>query len=196
MLNVAHALTLFRLFISPLFSILYLGYSNVGMPLSWVPYCLLGLLLLSELSDFYDGFWARKHRRVTDLGKVLDPMADSLTHLTLFLSFTQGVIALPLLIVLIFLYRDFLVSTLRTLCALKGFALAARKSGKIKAVVQGACLVCIIICFALYTADRLSLQELQTASCLLVVITAGYTLFSLVDYLVANRDYLRRAIGG
>src|SRR5690606_23147174 len=122
--------TLLRILISPAFPILYLGYEWFGIPLQALPYILLFLLCVCESSDLIDGIVARRRNQVSDLGKVLDPMADSITRISLFLTFTQGFLALPLLIVLIFLYREFFISTLRTLCALHGIALAARFSGK------------------------------------------------------------------
>ncbi len=115
-MNIAHLATLTRVFISPLFPVLYLGYDWLGIPLVWLPYLLLGLLIICESSDLFDGFWARKQNQVTELGKVLDPMADSITHISLFLTFTKGVVDLPLLLVFVFLYRDLFISTLRTIC--------------------------------------------------------------------------------
>ena len=53
-------------------------------------------------------------------------MANNIYRISVFLTFTQPPINLPLLIVFIFLYRDSVISTLRTICALRGFALAAR----------------------------------------------------------------------
>src|SRR3990167_635790 len=144
-MNIAHFLTLLRIFISPAFPLLYLERERLGIPLTWLPYFLLGLLIVSECSDIFDGILARKRNEVTDLGKVLDPMADSITHISLFLSFTQGFVNLPLLLVLVFFYRDLFVSTLRTLCALRGVALAARFSGKMKAAVQGAAALLVIL---------------------------------------------------
>ncbi|MEN9654956.1 MAG: CDP-diacylglycerol-glycerol-3-phosphate 3-phosphatidyltransferase [Chlamydiota bacterium] len=193
-MNIAHWFTVLRLCVSPLLPILYLGYDWLGIPFGWVPYLLLAVLLVSESSDFFDGFLARKHNLVTDLGKVLDPMADSVTHISLFLAFTQGVVQLPLLLVLIFLYRDFFVTTLRTLCALRGVALAARMSGKVKAVVQAAAALLVTVLMIPYSVGWVSLELLQDASLFIVGIAAAYTLLSVWDYFYANRIYIRRAI--
>lgn len=89
-------LTIGRIFISPIFLILYLNYKQLGISLHLLPFILLFLLLSSELSDFLDGYLARKNNNVTELGKILDPMADSITRLTILLTFTQGFIRLPL----------------------------------------------------------------------------------------------------
>ncbi|MBI3236146.1 MAG: CDP-alcohol phosphatidyltransferase family protein, partial [Chlamydiales bacterium] len=129
-MSIPIALTLSRILLGPIFLLVYIYYQKIGVSLLWLPYLLLVLTAFSELSDVFDGWIARRQKKVTDLGKLLDPMADSIFHLSIFLSFTQGVIQLPVILVAIFFYRDTLIGTLRTLCALKGFALAARVSGK------------------------------------------------------------------
>ena len=138
-------LTIGRIFISPVFLIFYLKYQQLGITLRALPFVLLFLLVLSELSDFFDGFLARRFNLVTELGKILDPMADSITRLTILLTFTQGFISLPLLLVFVFVYRDAMISTLRTVCAFRGVTLAARTSGKIKAVLQASSIFAILI---------------------------------------------------
>lgn len=193
-MNLAHYFTFLRIFISPLFPVLYLGRDTLGISLTTLPYLMLGLLIVSEFSDVFDGFLARKRNQVTDLGKVLDPMADSITKISLFLSFTQGVVQLPMLLVLIFLYREFFISTLRTLCALRGVALAARTSGKIKTILQGIVAFIIILAMIPYSLGYISLQLLQQISLFSVVVAALYTALSAIDYFYSNRIYIRKAL--
>ncbi len=193
-MNTAHYFTLLRILISPLFPVLYLGYEWLGIPLVWIPPIMLLLLLVSEFSDIIDGFLARRSNQVTDLGKVLDPMADSITHISLFFTFTQGAVQLPMLVVLVFLYRDFFISTLRTLCALRGFALAARVSGKLKAVMQAVVAVLIVVLMIPYTLGYLSLELFQKISLYAALVAAIYTAASAVDYFYANRFFIKKAL--
>lgn len=186
-------LTIGRIFISPIFLIFYLNYKYLGISLHSLPFVLLFLLVLSELSDFLDGYLARKYNTVTELGKILDPMADSITRLTILLTFTQGFVRLPLLLVFVFIYRDTMISTLRTLCALKGVALAARTSGKIKAILQGLAIFLIIILMIPYAWGRLPLAQLQDISFYIITAAAIYTLFSGGEYLWTNRLYIKQA---
>jgi len=188
-------LTIGRIFISPIFFVLYLNYKQLGISLYFLPFILLFLLILSELSDFLDGYLARKNNTVTELGKILDPMADSITRLTILLTLTQGFVRLPLLLVFTFIYRDAMISTLRTLCALKGVALAARVSGKVKAIVQGLAIFLILILMIPYAWGALSLICIQNISFYIVLIAAFYTLFSGVEYLWTNRLYIKHAWG-
>lgn len=192
-MRVALYLTLTRIFISPIFLFIYLKYQALGISITTLPFILLGLVTLSELSDIFDGFVARKWNQVTDLGKILDPMADSIARISVFLTFTQGAIKLPLLLVLVFLYRDVVISMLRTLCALKGVALAARTSGKIKAVVQGVAAYVILILMIPFSRGLLPQSTLQDVSFYVVLGAAIYTLASGVEYIYANRRYIKLA---
>jgi CDP-diacylglycerol---glycerol-3-phosphate 3-phosphatidyltransferase len=192
-MTLAHYLTMLRIAISPLFPILYLQREMFGISLTTLPWILLVLLVLSECSDIFDGILARRRNEVTDLGKVLDPMADSITHIALFLSFTQGFVGLPMLLVLVFFYRDLFVSTIRTLCALRGVALAARASGKAKAILQATAAFAIIALMIPYTKGMISLETFQAASLYITVVAAGYTALSIGDYLYANWIHIRKA---
>lgn len=186
--------TLLRVFLVPLFPLFYLFHESLGISLTLLPYILILLLLLCEFTDLFDGFIARKLNKVTDLGKILDPMADSVTRLTVLFTFSQGIIQLPLLLVLVFLFREFMISTLRTICALKGFALAARKSGKLKAVLLASISFLILLLMIPYTMGYLSLSNLRLISIVSVSIAAVYTVFTAVDYFYANRSYIKKAI--
>lgn len=114
--QIALYLTLGRLLLGPLFLLVYLYYSYFGISFAVLPYVLLALLLVSEISDMLDGFFARKWNQVTELGKVLDPMADSIARISVFLTFTQGIIQLPLLLVFIFLPRFYCQHPQNDLC--------------------------------------------------------------------------------
>lgn len=173
---------------------LYLEHDLLGISLVALPYVLLFLLGVSELSDAFDGYLARKFHQVTDLGKILDPMADSIYRISVFLTFTQPPVNLPLLIVFIFLYRDSVISTLRTICALRGFALAARSSGKIKAVIQAGGAFVILILMIPYSMGYLSYAWLRGISITAVTIAALYALYSGVEYIWANRPYVLRLL--
>jgi CDP-diacylglycerol--glycerol-3-phosphate 3-phosphatidyltransferase len=142
----------------------------------------------------FDGFFARKRNQVTDLGKLLDPMADSIFRLSVFLTFTQGFIRLPILLVLVFFYRDSIISTLRTLCALRGVTLAARLSGKIKAVIQAVTVFFILVLMIPYTMGCIEEELLYQISMYAVLVAALYTVYSGLEYIYANRSYIKRAL--
>jgi CDP-diacylglycerol--glycerol-3-phosphate 3-phosphatidyltransferase len=189
-----HYLTFIRIFISPLFLLAYMYHQELGLTPSSLPAVLIFLLGISELSDALDGYLARKYNQVTDLGKILDPMADSIYRLSVFLTFTQKPVSLPIGLVFIFLYRDSVVSTLRTICALKGFALAARLSGKAKAVIQALAALCVLILMLFQAQGLISPSELTQFSTWIVGCAAAYTLYSGIDYIYSNWPYVKKTL--
>jgi CDP-diacylglycerol---glycerol-3-phosphate 3-phosphatidyltransferase len=191
-LSIANYFTFARILIAPLFLLFYLEHQTLGISDQTMPYILLFLLGISELSDACDGYLARKYNQVTDLGKVLDPMADSIARISVFLTFTLEPVKLPMILVFIFLYRDSVVSTLRTICALKGFALAARLSGKIKAVVQAIAAFILILLMIPYSLGLLSQETLHQTGTIIVGTAAVYTIFSGVDYIYSNWHYIAK----
>jgi CDP-diacylglycerol--glycerol-3-phosphate 3-phosphatidyltransferase len=194
LLSLANYLTFIRIFISPIFLLVYVAHESLGISATLLPYALLFLLGVSELSDAFDGFVARRYNQVTDLGKILDPMADSISRISVFLTFTLEPVYLPMLLVFVFIYRDSVISTLRTICALKGFALAARPSGKIKAVIQAVVSFFIILLMIPHSLGMLSSDHLRQMSSLAVTFAAAYAIFSGVDYLYANRIYIKKIL--
>ena len=159
-----------------------------------LPYILLLLLGVSELSDAFDGYFARRFNQVTDLGKILDPMADSIYRISVFLTFTLPPIRLPMILIFVFIYRDSVVNALRTICALKGFALAARPSGKLKAAIQGFSAFVIILLLIPYSLGYIPQETLQLTSTIIAGVAAVYTLLSGAEYIYANREYVMRAL--
>lgn len=192
-LKAALFLTLLRIIISPLFVLFYLYPTFFGISNAILPVILMVLLAISEATDFLDGFVARKWDQVTDLGKLLDPMSDTLARISMFFAFTQGAIQLPLVLVLLFFYRELSISLLRTLCAMRGFALAARKSGKVKAILQAIASFVLVGLFAAYNWRYIELDVLQDFSFYTVLFVAIYTVGSGIEYIVANRRYIVKA---
>ncbi len=192
--SLANYFTFIRIIISPIFLIIYIYSEDLGIGVKFLPYILLGLTAISELSDAFDGYIARKYNQVTDLGKILDPMADSIYRISVFLSFTQPPINLPVFLVFIILYRDSVISTLRTVCALRGFALAARPSGKLKAILQAIAIFMILFVMIPESIGIMSNATLKFYSTAIVSVAALYTLFSGIDYIYANRDDIKRLI--
>jgi CDP-diacylglycerol--glycerol-3-phosphate 3-phosphatidyltransferase len=106
------------------------------------------VFVVAALSDVWDGYLARKHGWVTDVGKLLDPLADKLLlAVTLipfyFISHRAGEInhvpfwgPLPLWVVLVILGRELLITLFRSYASRRGVVIAAGKSGKYKALVQ------------------------------------------------------------
>lgn len=193
-MSIANYFTFIRIFISPLFLLIYMEHDLIGISDQMLPYALLMLMGVSELSDAFDGYLARKFNQVTDLGKVLDPMADSISRISVFLTFTLDPVRLPMLLIFVFLYRDSVVSTLRTVCALKGFALAARTSGKIKAAIQALAAFIVLALMIPHSLGILSSNQLHFYSTTVVGLASVYTVYSGFDYIHSNWQYIARLL--
>ncbi|HHV51677.1 MAG TPA: CDP-alcohol phosphatidyltransferase family protein [Candidatus Avimonas sp.] len=99
-MNVPNALSLFRIALLPLFVYLYL---NSGKNTAYL-YLAFGVFILSGITDSLDGIIARKFNQITDLGKILDPLADKLTQVTVVVCLAikyKGVVISLLVICLI-----------------------------------------------------------------------------------------------
>ncbi|MEZ5315583.1 MAG: CDP-diacylglycerol--glycerol-3-phosphate 3-phosphatidyltransferase [Chlamydiales bacterium] len=193
-MSIANYLTFFRIFITPIFMFIYLEHELLAINPIILPYFLLTFLIFSELSDAFDGYLARKLHQVTDLGKILDPMADSIYRISVFLTFTQPPVNLPLLIVFLFLYRDSVISTLRTICAFRGFTLAARATGKIKAMIQAGSAFLVVFMMIPYSLGKISQISLRYTAIIAISVAAFYALLSGIEYIWVNREYVLRLL--
>jgi CDP-diacylglycerol--glycerol-3-phosphate 3-phosphatidyltransferase len=194
--KVPNLLTLSRLILAPafLFAFLVPAHGGIGGTATgqWLA---LALVVYFELTDMVDGAVARHLAQTSQLGKILDPLADSISRFTVFLGFLVEGFASPWAIACIF-YRDAIVSTIRVLAASQGVIVSARWSGKLKAVVQGTAIVTIMVLmiargtFGLeFDADGADpLRESFSRPVMWGV--AVVTLFSLGDYLWGNRRIL------
>jgi CDP-diacylglycerol--glycerol-3-phosphate 3-phosphatidyltransferase len=173
------ALTVLRLILSPVFAVVF---HFTG---SWGPLLALIVAVAMEVSDFVDGLTARRWNQVTDLGKLLDPLADSISRLTVWACFAAGGLV-PVGVFLAMLYRDAVVAFTRTLCAYRREVLSARISGKIKAWIQAG--GALIILGSSVAAGA----WIQQAHFLPVgIIVAVATVWSGIDYVWSNRRAFR-----
>lgn len=184
--NLAMKLTWFRLFISPVFAWLYFQESQSALIFTFV------IAILVEVSDILDGYIARKRNQVSDLGKVLDPLADQVTHLTFFLCFAWANLV-PLWMILLILYREALIATLRTVCAYQGIVVAARKSGKIKTVFQAVGVIIILFGKVMETfISDLPGITYGTIYFIIMLAVTIVTVYSGYDYLIGQWPQLKK----
>lgn len=116
--------------------------NNGGATINWIMIIIFGVFILASLTDFLDGYLARKNNMVTDLGKFLDPIADKMLVNSMMIFLSLNFIGLgndvkfPFFCVIIMVIRDLIVDGLRFLAAQKNVVIAANKFGKIKTVTQ------------------------------------------------------------
>jgi len=102
-----------------------------------------GLFLIASITDFLDGWLARRYNLITDFGKLMDPLADKiLVTAALVLLAVAGL--LPAWFVILILFREFLVTGLRMLALARNQVIAADFWGKLKTVSQMV-LICLLL---------------------------------------------------
>lgn len=181
--SVPNLLTFARIALSPLFILFF------TLEGDWfIGAFIVGLLF--EITDFLDGAIARYHNAVTGFGKLLDPLADKISRFTVFLCLLASGYAGVLPVALIF-YRDMIVSGIRTVAAYQNEILAARTSGKLKAISQSIGITAVLILILMHRHDaQPPAQDKQIAKAIVWVV-ALVTTASGVDYLRANWRHLR-----
>lgn len=152
-MNLPNKLTMLRLILIPFFiTAFYLGFFTGHYIVA------LGIFAIASITDFFDGYIARKYNMVTDLGKFLDPIADKvlvLSGLIVLLSdpyetnvFNQlGTIGMIYggVGVAIIMAREMVVSSLRMMAAKKGIVLAAEMTGKIKTFFTDVTIIVLLL---------------------------------------------------
>jgi len=187
-MNLADALTASRLVMAPIFFVIYMGGSSLGLPPAVTVALLWMLFILIEVSDLLDGMAARAQKTVSGFGKLFDPFADVFARLTYFVCFAFTGI-MPLWIFLIIIYREFCQLFLRQLLAEKGVAMGARKGGKTKAVFY---MIAGAASLILWSARALAIGEASHAGMAVAVfvlycIAAILSVGSFLDYIIQFR---------
>lgn len=177
-MNIANSMTLLRIFLAPVFLILFMNDRYV-----WV----LVVVILAEFSDLIDGYVARRYKIVTNFGKLMDPYADSIYRFTVFLCFLTKGIAELWMVAIIF-YRDVMVAIVRNFGVLSHVVIAARKSGKIKAIAQSTAinLIILVIVYRGFVDPKADTVGIQSINYYLMLGATLVTLFSAFDYILGN----------
>ncbi|MDE6275785.1 MAG: CDP-diacylglycerol--glycerol-3-phosphate 3-phosphatidyltransferase [Clostridia bacterium] len=174
----------------------------IMIPLILVCYCLQPLykylfiitallFIIASMTDYLDGHIARKYNMVSDLGKLLDPIADKvLVAAGLFIlvdgNYIPEIPYLELICSVIIIAREFMIGVLRQVAALKGVALAADKLGKIKTATTMFGLT-FLMCSA---NDYLVFRIFRYVGIVLFILATLFTVVSGVNYIVKNAKLL------
>lgn len=138
-MNLPNALTVIRIFLVPIVVVVLLT-----VKIQHWAFWGVSLFLAAALTDLLDGYFARRRRQVTTLGRLLDPIADKLLISSALISLVQLRIA-PAWMVVIIIGREFAVSGLRSIAAHEGFSIGVSTLGKGKMVTQVAAVVGLIL---------------------------------------------------
>lgn len=184
-MGIANRLTLLRLALSPVFVLVFVLGGRAGHVAAFV---VAGLF---EVTDVLDGYLARTRKEMTDFGKLMDPLADSVARFSVFLCFLWAGFA-PLWVVVLLFYRDAMVAYTRVAAARAGVVLAARLSGKIKAITQG--MVIMVTMGLIVLSDPAAMPATQEKALYLMLLVAAVTLWSGADYFFSSLPMLRKLL--
>lgn len=188
-MNIANKITLARIFLVPL--IMFFLLVNLELPpirietfeITYNQIIAALIFIIAASTDGIDGYIARKRKIVTNLGKLLDPLADKLLVSAVLISLVE-MGKLDAWIAIVIISREFAVTGLRQIALLDGKVMAASKWGKWKTAVQITAIIALLINnfpfhFVGFPFDVI-------ASWIMAVIT----IYSGIDYFMKNKDLI------
>ena len=145
-MNLPNSLTLSRIFAVPLLVVVLLTrvYNPAREVVGISVYLATIIFLGASITDYFDGYLARKRQQVTTLGILLDPVADKLLTSAAFISLVE-LKWVPAWMVVIIVGREYAVSGLRSIASSQGFTIDASDLGKMKMVMQVVAITSIIL---------------------------------------------------
>ncbi len=194
-MNLPNKITIFRIILIPVFVAL------LFVQFEWHMLASMIVFFLASVTDFFDGYIARKNNLVTDLGKFLDPMADKMLVACALIALAAVmtpivnpeapykicIIVFSMLIVC----RELMISGFRTIAADKGVVLAADMFGKFKTVTQMGAIILLLPVEEYYAVNTAAAEGVFYAGFALLAVAGLLTILSAVNYLVRNRSVLK-----
>ena len=186
--NLPNRLTILRVLLVPVFMV-FAAFSHFGQHDFNPIFSLIAGVIFSaaSITDFFDGYLARKHNLVTNFGKFMDPLADKmLTTAALIYMVVDGVCSPVVLAVVLF--REFAVAGVRMLAASNQKVVAANLWGKLKTVLQ--MVTVLFYYFAAFFFSGSDGMAVSLITQILCWVVAVVTIISGAIYLFENRDCL------
>lgn len=153
----------------------------------------LFLFIVASLTDLLDGYLARKNNTTTDLGKILDPIADKILIIGVFAAFVE-INLISVWMVIVILLREFIVTSLRLYSLRKGLILGAQRFGKHKTFSQ---VLGILVIFSFIILSEVSPAASITSFLdrigipVIMWYIVAVTLFSGIYYFWQNRQAIK-----
>ncbi|MFG6118319.1 MULTISPECIES: CDP-diacylglycerol--glycerol-3-phosphate 3-phosphatidyltransferase [Thalassobacillus] len=189
-MNIPNRITISRILLIPIFIILMsvpFNWGEVTMgerELPWSHLAAAILFIIASTTDWVDGYYARKHNLVTNLGKFLDPLADKLlVSAALILLVEQGLA--PAWIVIIIISREFAVTGLRLVAAGEGIVLAASNMGKWKTTLQIVAIAVLLLHNWPFAYAGFPFGTIILYAAMIITVISGY------DYFAKNWHVMR-----
>ncbi len=188
-MNLANRITLIRIFLVPIVTIFLLirldfGSLSIGnYEISYNQVFALILFIIAASTDGLDGYIARKRKIVTNLGKLLDPLADKLLMAAVLIAMVEmGKLGAWVAIVII--SREWAVTGLRQVALLEGTVLAASKWGKWKTAVQITMIIVLLLNNFPFNFIDLPIDLFVVWAAVLITVYSG------IDYFLKNKNLI------
>lgn len=173
--TIPNAISLIRALLGPLTAVLLMA-NDKGMLVA-----ALAIMVLAEMSDFLDGYIARRFGQQSEFGRFIDPVSDSIYRLSVFLAFFFND-WMPVWMFILIYARDLVVPYLRTFTIQSGHSLPVRWSGKLKAVTQGASQIGVVAILSNFLG--LGTVFGDNSVFLLLTLATSVSVISLADYFI------------
>lgn len=184
-MNIPNKITVFRFCLIPVFTVAFLLETAFPDSKQLIDFIALFIFAVASISDFFDGYLARKNHEVTDFGKLMDPLADKMLVCTALICFVQLRDNFPCWCAAVVVAREFIISGFRQLAAEKNIIIMASYWGKAKTAIS------MVMCI-LYILD-LQFRWFTVSETIFMWISTILTVISLIDYLIKNWDVMRQA---
>lgn len=173
--------------------------SNTGAYVNYIMIIIFAVFVIASLTDFLDGYLARKNNQVTDLGKFLDPIADKMLVNSMLVFLSLNFVSLsdhlkfPFFCVILMIIRDLVVDGLRFMAATKKVVISANIYGKLKTVFQMIALSIVLLNgfpFNLFDSNWIKYLHISDIFCYIA------TLISLISGVIYLTENIHMIIGG
>ena len=174
-MNLPNILTILRILLIPFFIIVF-AVPSISRS-NWAAL----IFILASLTDWIDGYLARKYGQVTLSGKLLDPVADKLLVLSALIMLVE-LHRVPSWLSIVIIGRDTAITGLRARASSTGVVIAAKEIGKMKTIVQIIALVFLILDYPVFFSSRVI--DLHTIGTILLWSSAILSLISAGEYII------------
>jgi CDP-diacylglycerol--glycerol-3-phosphate 3-phosphatidyltransferase len=201
-MNLATKLTVTRVVAIPFFMLSFF-YRPPGAELTadWGKVVATLIFIFAAITDYYDGYLARKYQQVTTFGRFMDPIADKLLVSTALIAMVEyrEITCTAAWVAIIIIAREFAVTGLRLICAERSKVIDASGAGKLKtttqltAIITALCFLSIRIFLVTYAHHQhlQSLMHIYSATIqVLMIVAALTTVYSGYDYFKTNWHFL------
>lgn len=187
--TLANIVTISRLFLAPVFLVCILIDSPTAVAWSVVIY------LIAALTDWLDGYLARKFGEVTPHGVFLDPLADKVLTTSAFIALVVHDIV-PLWMVVVIIIRDFGVTAMRSIADDRGMTMQTSYAAKVKTFAQMVVIAWALIIFLLHTQSPSSPEYVYLLSSdvtgVAMLVVTLLTIYTAIHYVIVNRRIFSR----